>query len=182
MTLTTATRFGDGLPQSGTLEAERVASLTARGWVISSATLGANATQVSNAAYDVIVNGVMLAVAASLGTALWVTGIGTIATGVTGAFVVTVTVSGTHKAYLCPSGTTLNAIALPTASTPGAPNQTVSMTEVPLGIIVIACSAGTAFNGGVNSLADSSYTVTSKNVTGPTGLVLGTEAFSIVPG
>jgi len=182
MAITNKQQFGDAMPQSGTLEAQAIASLVARGWVLSTPTLGANATQVSSVAYKAIVNGRILDVAASGGTALWVTGIGSIATGVTGAFVVTITVSGTHKGYVATVGTTLQAIGLPSAAAPGLPGGTIPSSELPIGIIVVACTAATAFNGGTNSLADTSYTVTAISIVGPGGIVLGTENFTIVPG
>lgn len=182
MALTTAQRFGDAMPQSGNIEAQRIAALTARGWVLSTPTLGANATQVSSIAYKTLVNGVLLDIAASGGTALWVTGIGSIATGATGLFVVTVTVSGTHKGYVATVGTTLNAIGMPTVAAPSLPSATIPATEIPIGFIVVACTAATAFNGGTNSLADASYTVTAISHLGPSALTLATENFTIVPG
>lgn len=183
MALTNTQEFGDSMPQSGTSEAVRLAALTARGWVLSTATFAANATQASNVAYLADVNGKVITVAASNGTALWVTGMGTIATGTTGAFVITVTVLGTHKAYLC-AGATLNAIAKPTAAAPyfSASAPTIPATELPVGFVVITATAGTAFNAGTNSLADGSYTATLISFVGPSGLFLSTENLTVVPG
>lgn len=183
MALTNTQVFGDALPQSGTAEATRLTALMARGWVLSTATLAANATQASNVAYLVNVNGKILSVAASNGTGLWVTGMGTIATGVTGAFVITITTSGTHKAYLY-TGTTLNALAPPTTAGPyfSTSAPTIPATELPVGLAIITATAGTAFNAGTNSLADSSYTATIISFVGPSGLVLSTENLTVTPG
>jgi hypothetical protein len=183
MALTNNQSFGDALPQSMAMESAQVAALTSRGWVLSTATFAANATQASNAAYLALVNGKLLSVGASNGTGLWVTGMGTIATGVTGAFVITLTVSGTHKAYIY-TGTTLAALAQPTTAQPGfsASAPTIPATELPVGLAIITATAGTAFNAGTNSLADSSYTATLISFVGPSGIVLGTQNFTVVPG
>lgn len=183
MALTNQSFTGDALPQSGGAEAQQLAALTARGWVLSTATFAANATQASNAAYLADVNGKIITVAASNGTGLWVTGMGTIATGTTGAFVITITVSGTHKAYLC-AGTTLNAIAKPTTAGPyfNTSAPTIPATELPVGLAIITATAGTAFNAGTNSLADGSYTATLISFVGPSGIFLSTENMTVVPG
>lgn len=183
MAQTNTQTWGNALPQSDLAENTRLTALACRGWVLSTATFAANATQASNVAYLAMVNGKLISVAASNGTALWVTGMGTIATGVTGAFVITVTVSGTHKAYIY-TGTTLNALAPPTTAGPyySATSPTIPATELPVGLAVITATAGTAFNAGTNSLADSSYTATLISFVGPSGIVLSTENLTVVPG
>ena len=183
MALTNTQTFGTALPQSDAAEVARLAALTARGWVLSTATFAANATQASNVAYLANVNGKIISVAASNGTGLWVTGMGTIATGVTGAFVITLTTSGTHKAYLY-TGTTLNALAPPTTAGPyfSTSAPTVPASELPVGLAIITATAGTAFNAGTNSLADSSYTATLISFVGPSGIVFSTENLTVSPG
>lgn len=183
MALTTTSTFGTAMPQSDVAENTRLAALTARGWVLSTATFAANATQASNVAYLADVNGKIISVGASNGSALWVTGMGTIATGTTGAFVITVTVLGTHKAYLC-AGATLAAVAKPTTAGPyfSASAPTIPATELPVGLAIITATAGTAFNAGTNSLADGSYTATLISFVGPSGIVLSTENLTVVPG
>lgn len=183
MAQTNTQTFGTALPQSDIAENTRLTALTARGWVLSTATFAANATQASNAAYVADVNGLIQRVAASNGTGLWVTGMGTIATGATGAFVITLTVSGTHKAYLC-AGASLAAVAKPTSAGPyfSASAPTIPATELPVGLAIITATAGTAFNAGTNSLADGSYTATLISFVGPSGMFLSTENLTVSPG
>lgn len=165
-TTTTVTR-GTGMPGSDVKESQRLTAKIASGWLVSSVTVSANATAASFIAANMFINGRLYAL-----TAGTVAMTGTLAASTTGAFIVAAANATAVRTFVCAGAASVGAIAFA---------ETSSNSELPLGMIVIACTA-TAFNGGTNSLADSSYAVSFINFTGPTGLAIATEHFSTVPG
>lgn len=166
MALTEAVKRGTGMPDADVKHNTDLMQKACAGWVVSSVGLGSNATTVSYGTACVIVNGVM-----NLLTTSTFALSGTLAASTTGAYVYMCGQSGTLRSVVC-TGTTLAAIAFAAAS---------ANTEVPIGFTRISCTA-TAFNGGTNSLADSSYVVSHYNLVGPTGLAISTELYTVVPG
>lgn len=169
MSETNAVRRGTGMPGSDVAETNTIAAAAARGWVLS-AFGGANATQVSNTAIAVFINGTLQRIVASGGTANALAG--TVATNATGAYVITYAIGGTlsNALYAGATGEDVSDIAI-----------TLPASQLGLAMILVAATA-TAFNGGTNSLADGAYTVSVYNFTGPVGLAIATENFTTVPG
>lgn len=167
MASTTAVKRATGLPESDQAENNRLMSKICSGWVCNSIGLGSNATAFSYGSAVVIVNGIMQVIATNTQAIT-----GTIAASTTGAYVVFCGQAGTLRTAVHTAGSTVAAIALAQAS---------ANSELAVGIIKVACTA-TAFNGGTNSLADTSYTVTHINLVGPTGIAVATQLYSQVPG
>lgn len=167
MALTSAVKRSTGMPDSDTVENTTILRKATAGWIVGSPGLGSNATFASYGSFWAIVNGVINVVATST-----ITLTGTIAASTTGAYTYFIGQAGTIRAAVNTAGTTVGAIVLAQAS---------ANTEIPFGITKVASTA-TAFNGGTNSLADSSYTVSHMNLLGPTGLALSTELYTVVPG
>lgn len=167
MALTTAVRRGTGMPDSDTKEHFDIAKKLISGWVVNSPAIGSNATAASYGTFMAIVNGVMNVI-----TTNTIAMTGTLAASTTGAFIYFIGQGGTIRTAVSTAGTTLAAIV---------PAQASAYTEIPFAMTKVACTA-TAFNGGTNSLADTSYTVSHYNFTGPTGIAIATELYSLVPG
>lgn len=165
---TVISRRGTALPDSDQSENNKLTALVARGWVLS-AFGAANATQVSNTAIAVFVNGTLNRIVASSGTANAFTG--TVATNTTGAYITTVAEGGTLANFFASGVASLGVIAYPT----------IPASQIALQIILVAATA-TGFNGGTNSLADGAYTVSLYNFTGPAGIAFTTENWTNVPG
>lgn len=155
-----------GQPGSDVRELARQAGPTYRGWVLS-AFGAANATQVSNTAMAILINGSLQRIVASGGTANAISG--TVVTNATGVFVITITDGGTLGTYKA-TGASIGAAVF----------TSLGSTILPLTMIIVAAT-GTAFNGGTNSLADAAYTVSLYNITGPAGLAVATEKFTVNP-
>lgn len=167
MALTSISRRGTAMPESDSNENTALARKFISGWIVNSAAIGSNATAASYGTFIAIVNGVMNVI-----TTNTIAMTGTIAASTTGAYTYFIGQAGTIRTAVNTAGTTVAAIALAQAS---------AYTEIPFAITKVACTA-TAFNGGTNSLADSSYTVTHMNLLGPTGIAIATELYALVPG
>ena len=166
MALTNTVRRGTFLPDSTDAENFKLTQLLAAGWVINSASLASNATTVSYGSHAMIVNGVLQILATNtLAIA------GTLTASTTGAFVFLRSVGGTASNIVLAGAASVGAIAM----------GTIPASQIAFGMTIVACTA-TAFNGGTNSLADSSYTVSHYNFTGPTALVMSTELWTNIPG
>jgi hypothetical protein len=167
MALTSAVKRGTGMPGSDQLENTDVLRKLTAGWIVGTPAIGSNATAASYGTFIAVVNGVMNVV-----TTNTIAMTGTIAASTTGAYVYFIAQAGTIRTAVHTAGTTVAAIVLAQAS---------ANSEIPFAITKVACTA-TAFNGGTNSLADSSYTVTHMNLTGPTGIAISTQLYTVVPG
>jgi hypothetical protein len=163
---TNVVKRAEGMPDGQVAETWRLSSLAGAGWVVNAATVSSNATAVSYVAFKSLVNGTFVVNAA--GTAAIV---GSLATGATGAFLWYLTAGGTISSTVA-LGVTIGGIAFPV----------LPASQVALAITIIACTAATAFNGGFNSLADTSYAATHTSFTGPSCLAMSTEYFTVVPG
>lgn len=166
MALTSTVKRGEGLPDGQVQETWRLSQLTAAGWVISSATVSSNATAVSFLATPAIINGVMQILAAGTNAI-----VGTLSSGTTSAYVWTLSVGGTVS----------NAVALSPSTLGLAVWPSIPASQVVLAITKISATA-TNFNGGTNSLADTSYTVSHFSFTGPSCIAMSTELFTLAPG
>jgi hypothetical protein len=166
MSLQTIVRRATAMPDSDQAENNRLTQQVAVGWTINNPTIRANATFVTFSSCYVVVNGVITLIASAATGAF----VGTLATSTTGAFIHTIAAGGTISSIVC-SGTTLAAIAFPT----------IPVSQLALGMTIIACTA-TGFNGGTNSVADTSYTVTHLNFLGPANIACTTESWTNVPG
>lgn len=176
MSDTTAVRRATSLPDSGTKETEKLTSLTYGAWILGTGAYGANATQVSNAAYALFMNGSLQRIVASGGTANAV--VGTVTTNTSAIYFFTVGVGGTCSNIMTATFTTLTGIVMPTIL---ASNPTVASTQCAVAMAIV-CATATAFNGGTNSFADAAYTVSLYNFIGPANIAISTESFTTVPG
>jgi hypothetical protein len=152
MAYQTIVRRGTALPDSDQAECNKQIQTFSKAWVLS-AYGAANATQISNTAIAIFINGSLQRIAASAGTA--------------NAIVGTVTLSNVMTATF----TTLTGYTAPT----------IPASQTAMCIILVAATA-TAFNGGTNSFGDAAYTVSLYNFVGPAGIALSTENFTTVPG
>ena len=168
MAYTTTQLRGTGMPGSDVAENTRLNALDHRGWILS-AFGAANATQVSNTAIAVFLNGSLSRIAASGGTANAI--VGTIVTNASGMFVITYADGGTLSNVMTANFTTLTGYAPPSI-----PASQIAM------CMILVCATATAFNGGTNSFADAAYTVSLYNFVGPAGMALSTENYTVVPG
>jgi hypothetical protein len=166
MALTATVKRGEGLPDGQLQETWRLATLTNSGWVMNSAAVSSNATTVSYVTTYAIINGQIQQLAAAT-----VAITGTLSSSTTSAFVWTLSVGGTVSNAIALSPGTLKNIAWPA----------IPASQAVLAITIVAATA-TNFNGGTNSLADASYTVSHFSFTGPTAIAMSTELFTIVPG
>jgi hypothetical protein len=168
MAYQTIVRRGTALPDSDQAECNKQVQAVSRAWVLS-AFGAANATQISNTAIAIFINGSLNRIVASAGTANAI--VGTVTTNTTAAYVITYSEGGTLSNVMTATFTTLTGYTAPT----------IPATQTPLAIILVAATA-TAFNGGTNSFGDAAYTVSLYNFVGPAGIALSTENFSTVPG
>jgi hypothetical protein len=168
MAYQTISRRGTALPDSDVAENTKQVQAVSRAWVLS-AFGAANATQVSNTAIAIFINGSLQRIAASSGTANAITG--TVAATTTAAYIITYSEGGTLSNVMTATFTTLTGYTAPT----------IPASQTALCIILVAATA-TAFNGGTNSFGDAAYTVSLYNFVGPAGIALSTEYFTTTPG
>lgn len=177
MSDTTVVRRGTSMPDSGTKETEKLVSLAYGAYILGTGAYGANATQASNAAYVLFMNGSLQRVAASGGTANAI--VGTVTTNTSAIYIFTMGVGGTASNVMTATFTTLTGISMPTTVFATGPNVASTQCAVAFAIV---CATATAFNGGSNSFADAAYTVSLYNIFGAGNIALNTENFTTVPG